>query len=99
VTLGRAGLPKVGLVFHANPASASVSERSLGAADIARLLAVADVDRINLQGGAAGRELATKYPGMIDALSSEIPLDDFAAAVAATDLVVTVDTMAAHCAG
>jgi ADP-heptose:LPS heptosyltransferase len=28
-----------------------------------------------------------------------MPLDEFAAAVAATDLLVTVDTMAAHCAG
>lgn len=28
-----------------------------------------------------------------------MPLDKFAAAVAATDLLLTVDTMAAHCAG
>jgi hypothetical protein len=28
-----------------------------------------------------------------------MPLDEFAAAVAATDLLVTVDTMAAHCSG
>jgi hypothetical protein len=71
----------------------------LEAADIARLLAVTEVDWVNLQGGAAGRELAAKYPGMIDAMSREIPLDEFAAAIAATDLVVTVDTIAAHCAG
>jgi hypothetical protein len=71
----------------------------VGAADIVRLLAVTEVDWVNLQGGAAGRELAAKYLGMIDALSSEIPLDEFAAAVAATDLVVTVDAMAAHCPG
>jgi ADP-heptose:LPS heptosyltransferase len=28
-----------------------------------------------------------------------MPLEEFVAAVAATDLLVTVDTMAAHCSG
>jgi hypothetical protein len=50
-------------------------------------------------GWAAGRELAEQYPGIIDALNPEVPLDAFAAAVAATDLLLTVDTMAAHCFG
>jgi ADP-heptose:LPS heptosyltransferase len=43
--------------------------------------------------------LAAEYPGTIDATNPEIPLDEFAAAVAATDLLISVDTMAAHCAG
>jgi hypothetical protein len=34
-----------------------------------------------------------------DATAEEMPLDEFAAAVAATYLLATVDTMAAHCAG
>lgn len=96
---GRTGRPKVGLVFHANPASASVSERSLTPADVGRLLAITEIDWVNLQGGAAGRELAAEHPGITDALNREIPLDEFAAAVAATDLLITIDTMAVHCAG
>jgi hypothetical protein len=86
-------------VFRANPQSVSVSDRSLTAGEAARLLSVSEVDWVNLQGSAAGRELAAEHPGIIDALNPEIPLDEFAAAVAATDLIVTVDTMAAHCAG
>ena len=62
-------------------------------------LTTAEVDWVNLQGGTAGRELAAAHPGMIDPLNPEVPLDEFAAAVAATDLLLTVDTMAAHCAG
>jgi ADP-heptose:LPS heptosyltransferase len=43
--------------------------------------------------------LAAEYPGTIDATNPEILLDEFAAAVGATDLLISVDTMAAHCAG
>ncbi len=59
----------------------------------------ADIDWVNLQGGAAGRELAAAHPEIIDATKEEVPLDEFAAALAATDILVSVDTMAAHCAG
>jgi ADP-heptose:LPS heptosyltransferase len=38
-------------------------------------------------------------PCVIDALATPQPLDEFAAALGATDLLLTVDTMAAHCAG
>ncbi len=96
---GRSEMPKVGIVFQANPESGSATERSLPIGDLAPLLRTEGIDFVNLQGGAAGRRLAADYPGIIDATAEEIPLDEFAAAVAATDLVVTVDTMAAHCAG
>jgi ADP-heptose:LPS heptosyltransferase len=96
---GRTGSPKIGLVYHANPESGSVTDRSVPLADLTPLLRTAAVDFVNLQGGEAGRRLAGEYPAMIDATAEEIALDDFAAAVAATDLLVTVDTMAAHCAG
>ena len=98
-TAGRPGAAKVGLVFQANPQSASAPDRSLAPSEVARLLRVSEVDWVNLQGGAAGRRPAAEHPGIIDALGSEIPLDEFATAAAATDLLVTVDTMAAHCAG
>ena len=96
---GRRGTPKVGLVFQANPQSGSSADRSPSIGDLAPLLRTAEIDPVNLQGGAAGRQLAAKHPGIIDATNPENPLDEFAAAVAATDLVLTVDTMAAHCAG
>jgi hypothetical protein len=96
---GRSGMPKIGLVFQANPESGSVTERSVPIGDLAPLLRTAGIGFVNLQGGAAGRRLAAQYPGIIDATAEEMPLDEFAAAVAATDLLVTVDTMVAHCAG
>jgi hypothetical protein len=49
--------------------------------------------------GAAGRQRAAEFSGVIGATSKEMPLDEFAAAVAATDPLVTVDTMAVHCGG
>jgi ADP-heptose:LPS heptosyltransferase len=54
---------------------------------------------VNLQFGPPGRALGAILPDMIDAMDAECPLDEFAAAVAATDLLITIDTMAAHCAG
>jgi hypothetical protein len=94
-----AAAPKVGLVFQANPASASAVDRSPAIGDLAPLLRLPGTEFVNLQGGEAGRRLAAAYPEMIDALKQEVPLDEFAAAVKATDLLVTIDTMAAHCAG
>jgi hypothetical protein len=95
---GRPGAAKVGLVFQANPAAANHAERSMHVRELAPLLAL-DVDFVNLQHGPAGRDLAAAAPGIIDPLPAAVPLDEFAAALAATDLLITVDTMAAHCAG
>lgn len=95
---GRAGHRKVGLVFRANPQSRSGAARSVPEAALAPLRAAAGVDFVCLQAGPAGRRLAAGWPGMIDALAAPVGLDGFAAAVAATDALVSVDTMAAHCA-
>jgi ADP-heptose:LPS heptosyltransferase len=94
---GRAGVAKVGLVFQANPAAANYAERSMQVEALRPLLAL-DLDFVNLQHGPAGRALAAT-PGIIDPFPAEAPLDEFAAALAATDLLITVDTMAAHLAG
>lgn len=96
---GRPGAARIGLVFHANPASASAIDRSIPITDLTPLLRLPGLDWVNLQGGPPGRELAATYPEIIDATREKIPLDEFAAAIAATDLLVSVDTMAAHCAG
>jgi ADP-heptose:LPS heptosyltransferase len=37
--------------------------------------------------------------GIIDAMREPMGLDSYAAAIAATDLLISVDTLAAHCAG
>lgn len=94
---GRPGVGKVGLVFQANPAAANYAERSMQVDELRPLLAL-DLDFVNLQHGPAGRALAAA-PGIIDPFPAEAPLDDFAAALAATDVLITVDTLAAHLAG
>ena len=96
---GRRGVPKVGLVFQANPAAANHGDRSMTVSDLLPLLARQEIDFVNLQHGPAGRELASAAPAIIDPLDAEVPLDEFGAVLAATDLLITVDTMAVHLAG
>jgi ADP-heptose:LPS heptosyltransferase len=73
--------------------------KSLGIDNLAPLSQVDGIDLVNLQHGPAGRAFAAAFPGIIDAAAEPVPLDDFAAAIAATDLLISIDTMAAHCAG
>ena len=96
---GRSGTPKVGLVFQTNPDGASFVEKSMTVDDVLPLLSFDGVDFVNLQHGPAGRALAEAAPRMIDPYRAQVPLDEYAAAIAATDLVISVDTMAAHFAG
>lgn len=96
---GRRGHRKVGVVWRANASNAALANRSLRAEDLAPLAQIEGVDLVNLQHGPAGRDLAHIAPYAIDATQAPLTLDEFAAAVAATDLVISVDTMAAHCAG
>lgn len=96
---GRGPVPKAGLVFAANPAGRAAAQKSLAPDQLAPLFALAGVDWIVLQPGDAARELARTQAGVIDPELGGADLYDFAAAVAATDLLLSVDTMAAHCAG
>ena len=96
---GRPGAAKIGLVFQANPEGAGFSDKSMQLSDIAPLLALEGIDIVNLQYGAAGRTLAAAAPGIIDPGEAALPLDEYGAALAATDLLITVDTMAAHLSG
>jgi hypothetical protein len=91
--------PKVGLIFQANPDGASFVEKSMTVDDVLPLLSLDGIDFVNLQHGPAGRALSEAAPRMIDPFPAQAPLDEYAAAIAATDLVISVDTMAAHCAG
>ena len=89
----------VGIVWRANPETGSAASRFVppetlhGLHDAGR----GGIGIINLQGGAAeGRT----FDGAFDPLANgEPPLDDYAAMIAATDLLLTADTMAAHLAG
>src|SRR6185312_6364447 len=96
---GRPGAAKVGLVFQANPEGAGFADKSMQLSDLAPLLAVDDIDFVNLQYGPAGRTLAAAAPNIVDLGEAALPLDDYGAALAATDLLITVDTMAAHLSG
>ena len=96
------GRRPIGVVWRASLTNASSPRRSVPAAVLAALAACPDLGFVNLQGGPPeGREaLAGVLPQTFDALADgEPPLDEFAAAVAATDTLVTVDTLAAHIAG
>jgi hypothetical protein len=96
---GRPGYLRVGIVAQANPESRNFADRSMRVDDVLPLSQVMGVDLVNLQHGPAGRALAAALPGVIDAIADPISLDEFAAAIAATDLLISVDTMAVHCAG
>lgn len=96
---GRAGHRRVGIVFQANPASRNASARSFGLRDVGALARMPGVDLVNLQHGAPGRALAASVDGVIDATVEPMGLDAYAAAIAATDVLISVDTLAAHCAG
>jgi len=96
---GRPGAAKIGLVFQANPEGAGFSDKSMQLGDIAPLLALEGIDIVNLQYGAAGRTLAAAATGIIDPGEAALPLDEYGAALAATDLLITADTMAAHLSG
>lgn len=96
---GAPGALKVGLVWLSNPAGRAAEDKSLRMEDMAPLLALDGIDWIALQPGDAAREMAATHPRVIDPQLSGAGIDEFAAALAATDLLVTVDTMAAHLAG
>jgi ADP-heptose:LPS heptosyltransferase len=96
---GRSARRKIGVVWQANPSNHALPNRSLRAADLAPLVQLEGVDFVNLQNWPEGRELASAVPSVIDPLRTPLTLDEFAGALAATDLLVSVDTMAAHCAG
>jgi len=86
----------IGVVWRANPANQSGQTRSVPPAALAPLSGLAGTGIVALQGGPAqGHGL----PGSFQALPTrDIPLRSLAAAIAATDLLVTVDTMAMHLA-
>jgi len=86
--------PRIGLVWAGNPKYPADRRRSLSTAVLAPLLALPDVTFVSLQVGAA-----PPAPHVFDATPWLHDFTDTAAAVAALDLVIAVDTSVAHLAG
>ncbi|HTW85234.1 MAG TPA: tetratricopeptide repeat-containing glycosyltransferase family protein [Candidatus Sulfotelmatobacter sp.] len=91
----------IGIVWAGEPAHALDRFRSSGLDAFAALATVPDVAWVSLQKGSAARE-ALAPPAGLELLRLDEELHDFgdtAAAVAALDLVIAVDTSVAHLAG
>ena len=99
VPLPNGGQCNVGLVWAGNPNHSRDHDRSRPLAEFMPLASVPGVTFYSLQVGPAAAE--TPPPGMI--ITPLLPADpdffDTAAAIAALDLVITVDTAPAHLAG
>lgn len=96
--MGAANRPRVGIVWSASEWDPT---RLLPIDCLARLLAVPGIEFWNLQGGRQ-HELAKKEKALsrvLDAAPLGEGLAPLAASIAKMDLVITVDTLAAHLAG
>jgi tetratricopeptide (TPR) repeat protein len=93
---------KIGLVWAGNPEHVNDRRRSLDPSALVPLLAMRGVSFVSLQVGrsAAGLKHLEHGQAHIDDLSGElVEFCDTAGAIAALDLVITVDTSVAHLAG
>jgi tetratricopeptide (TPR) repeat protein len=89
---------KVGLVWAGNPKHANDMRRSLELKALAPLTAVPGTNFVSLQVGPRAAD-ARKAPTVRDLSKQLTDFTETAAAVAALDLVITVDTSVAHLAG
>jgi Flp pilus assembly protein TadD len=98
---GDGGRLKIGLAWAGSPSHTSDRFRSMPLAQFAPLASVKDVAWFSLQKGPGAEQLANLPPDMtiVDLASDFTDYADTAAAVAALDLVITVDTSVAHVAG
>jgi hypothetical protein len=91
-----------GLVWRSSPEGASAAVRSLPTEALAPLGACPGLGLVVLQGGVAEerRQLRGILPEALDdADGRDVAMEAMPAAMAATDLLITVDTMAMHLAG
>jgi hypothetical protein len=88
---------KVGLVWAGN-AAGNDPKRAIPAAELVRLAALPNITLFSLQrdGGSGGQPVPREF---IDLAGNIADFDDLAAAIESLDLLITVDTAAAHLAG
>jgi hypothetical protein len=97
-TMGAPAIPRVGVVWAAGDWNRA---RSLPFAELARLLAIEGCEFWNLQGGAEhdAWKAVSRRPRLRDAAECGEGILTLAAVIGEMDLVITVDTLAAHLAG
>jgi hypothetical protein len=98
----REGILRVGVVWRGNAAHRNDGQRSISAQLFGKIGSIEDVRFFSLQklGDRPGSEVS--LPGEMDCVDLSPHLDDFgetAAAIENLDLVISVDTAVAHCAG
>jgi hypothetical protein len=93
--------PKIGLIWAGNPRHREDRFRSIALKKMEPLLARDDVAWFSLQVGARAADLAALAPSLrVTDLAAELTdFSETAAALAALDLLITVDTAPAHLAG
>jgi tetratricopeptide (TPR) repeat protein len=90
---------KIGLVWAGNPTYQSDYMRSMAADDLLPLLGVRNCRFYSLQVGPAARGIDALKPHVEDLSMQVSTMSDAAAAIAALDLVIAVDTSLAHLGG
>ncbi|HEY4342973.1 MAG TPA: tetratricopeptide repeat-containing glycosyltransferase family protein [Parvibaculum sp.] len=90
---------KIGLVWAGNGTYQNDHNRSMRAQMFAPLLEVAGCHFFGLQIGPAGAQVSALKPGVQDLGDRVSNMSETAAAIAALDLVISVDTSLAHLAG
>jgi tetratricopeptide (TPR) repeat protein len=90
--------PRVGIVWAGNPEHSNDSRRSMSVDALAPIMAVPGIEWISLQVGPASSEITARF-GIADQSAALIDFAETAALVATLDLVIAVDTSAAHLAG
>jgi hypothetical protein len=94
--MGQSTVPRVGLVWTAGDWN---SERSLPLSLLRALLEMPEIECWSLQGGAARQDCLALHSNLRDAAVCGEGILPLAAVICHLDLVITVDTLAAHLAG
>ncbi len=90
---------RVGLAWAGNPDHPADRRRSTSLSQLKPLFDVDGIEWVSLQGADVSDEIAEAGVAMLDLEPIRTSLDDTAAAMAGLDLIIAVDTAAAHLAG
>jgi len=96
---GPAGVKRIGLVWGGNAARQGDQVRSLRARDLLPLTTLPHLRLFSLQKGSPHAEQVSDLPGIIDLAPLLDDMADTATALAGLDVLISVDTAAAHLAG